>query len=225
MGRISKSMDSSNKTKCIVVSGIDGSGKSTIIESLKQQLESEGKSVGYIWLRFNHYLTKGMHALARVMGLSVKVHNEMGDVWQHQLYKNRLFCKLYVLTTYLDSWVSRLKYNKAAKSKDVVICDRWVTDILVDLATKTHQKEFLESQWAKRFLGILPDGAKLLVVNRGHEALLECRLENRVDPDFQFRLGVYQHLFTMPYVHVVDNNGTIAQSIQQIKEILDNDGK
>lgn len=32
-------MDSSNRTQCIVVSGIDGSGKSTIIESLKKDLE------------------------------------------------------------------------------------------------------------------------------------------------------------------------------------------
>ena len=72
--------------KCIIISGIDGSGKSTIINETHKVLESEGKQVGYIWLRFNHYLTKGMHAIARVLGLSVKVHNEMGNVWQHRLY-------------------------------------------------------------------------------------------------------------------------------------------
>lgn len=86
-------MDSSNRTQCIVVSGIDGSGKSTIIESLKKDLEKDGKHVGYIWLRFNHYLTKGMHALARLLGLSVHVQNEMGVVWQHQFYKSQIFCR------------------------------------------------------------------------------------------------------------------------------------
>ena len=202
--------------KCIIISGIDGSGKSTIINETQKALEAEGKQVGYIWLRFNHYLTKGMHALARVMGLSVKVHNEMGDVWQHRLYKNQAFCSVYILTTFLDSWVSRLKYNKMAKGKDAVICDRWITDILVDLATKTHRKDFLDSRWPKRFMRILSEDARMFVVVRNQEALMECRLENRVDPDFGFRLGIYQDLCKKPYVTVVNNNGTIAESVEQI---------
>ncbi|WP_195630432.1 thymidylate kinase [Bacteroides finegoldii] len=206
--------------KCIIISGIDGSGKSTIINETQIALEAEGKKVGYIWLRFNHYLTKGMHAIARVLGLSVKVHNEMGDVWQHRLYKNQVFCSLYILTTYLDSWMSRLKYNRMAKGKDTVICDRWITDILVDLATKTHRKDFLDSRWPKRFMKILPEGVRMFVVVRNTEALIDCRLENRVDPNFEFRLGIYEDLCKKDYVTVVDNNGTIANSVKQIIDRL-----
>lgn len=206
--------------KCIIISGIDGSGKSTIINETKRGLESEGKQVGYIWLRFNHYLTKCMHAIARVIGLSVKVHNEMGDVWQHRLYKNQAFCSLYIVTTFLDSWVSRLKYNKMAKGNDVVICDRWITDILVDLATKTHREDFLNSRWPARFLRILPKNTKMFVVVRNQEALMDCRLENRVDPDFQLRLGIYQELCKKDYVTIIDNNGTIENSVKQIIQKL-----
>lgn len=202
--------------KCIIISGIDGSGKSTIINETKKELEKNGENVGYIWLRFNHYLTKGMHAIARVLGLSVKVNNEMGNVWQHRLYNNQIFCSLYIITTYLDTWVSRLKYNKMANGKDVVICDRWITDILVDLATKTHRKNFLDSKWPKRFMEILPNGAQLFVVVRNTEALMECRLENRVDPDFKFRLEIYEKLCMKDYIKVVNNNGTIEDSVKQI---------
>ena len=204
--------------KCIVISGIDGSGKSTIIKATKTTLETEGKTVGYIWLRFNHYLTKGMHALARMIGLSVKVKNEMGEVWQHRLYMNPTFCSLYILTTYLDSWVSRLKYNRMAKNKDVVICDRWITDTLVDLATKTHRSDFLDSSWPRRFMKIMPKGAQMFVVVRNTEALKECRLENRVDPDFQYRLGIYEQLCKKDYITVVDNNGSIEDAVKQITD-------
>lgn len=206
--------------KCIIISGIDGSGKSTIIDQTKQTLEYDGKKVGYIWLRMNHYLTKCMHALARVLGLSVKVHNEMGDVWQHRLYKNQTFCSVYILTTYLDSWVSRLKYNKIAKENDIVICDRWITDILVDLATKTHRSDFLDSKWPRRFMKILPKETKMYVIVRNTEALMDCRLENRVDPDFQLRLDIYEKLCKQGYVSVVNNNGTIANSVKQIIDSL-----
>lgn len=206
--------------KCIIISGIDGSGKSTIIDRTKAALEANGNHVGYIWLRMNHYLTKCMHALARVLGLSVKVHNEMGDVWQHRLYKSQAFCSLYIVNTYLDSWVSRLKYNKMAKGKDVVICDRWITDILVDLATKTHRSGFLDSKWPQRFMKILPKDAKMFVIVRNTEALMDCRLENRVDPDFRFRLGIYEQLCRKDYVTVVDNNGSIENSVKQITDRL-----
>lgn len=210
-------MGKSNKrAECLIISGIDGSGKSTIIEATRESLEKEGKKVGYIWLRFNYYLTKGMNAIARLLGLSVKVKNEMGVVWQHRFYKSKLFCKLYVLTIYFDTWVSRLKYNKMAKDKDVVICDRWVTDILADIATKSHNPEFLDGKWPNRFLKILPNHAKMFVVVRNQKALMECRLENRVDPDFPIRMKVYEKLCGKPYVTVVDNNGTIDNSVKQI---------
>lgn len=202
--------------KCVIISGIDGSGKSTIIDRIKTDLEADGKRVGYVWLRMTHYLTKCMHAIARVLGLSVKVHNEMGDVWQHRLYKSQTFCTVYIVATYLDSWVSRLKYDRIAKGKDVVICDRWITDILVDLATKTHRSNFLDSKWPQRFMKILPEGAKMFVIVRNTGDLLGCRLENRVDPDFGFRLGIYEELCKKDYVTMVDNNGTIADSAKQI---------
>ncbi|MCD8237559.1 MAG: adenylyl-sulfate kinase [Prevotellaceae bacterium] len=37
-------------TKYVIISGVDGSGKTTVINSLKEKLEKEGKSVDYIWM-------------------------------------------------------------------------------------------------------------------------------------------------------------------------------
>lgn len=202
--------------KCIVISGIDGSGKTTIINSLTESLQKDGYKVSYIWLRFNHYFTKVMHAFARVSGLSCKVKNEMGDVWQHCFYKSKIFCKAYILTNYIDSWISRLKYNRVARNSDIVICDRWITDILVDLATKTHDKSLINGKWAERFINIMPRKHRLFLIFRNTNSLLECRLENRVDPDFNFRLKIYEELLTQPFIFQIDNNGTIADSVIQI---------
>ena len=202
--------------RCLIISGIDGSGKSTIINATKDALQKEGRSVGYVWLRFNHYLTKGMHALARPLGLSVKVNNEMGPVWQHRFYKSRFFCEMYLLTTYLDTLISRQKYKRAAKCKDIVICDRWIPDILVDLATKIHNPDFLDGPWPVRFLKIAPRDAKIFVVVRNREDLLGCRLENRIDPDCDLRFEIYNKLCIKPYITVVDNNGSIEESVAQI---------
>lgn len=221
MERICKTMDKSyRQPRCVVISGIDGSGKTTVINQLESELKGQGLRTAYIWLRFNHYFTKIMHAIARLLGLSVKVHSEMGETWQHQFYKSPIFCNLYIITTYIDTCISKIKYNRAAKGHDIVICDRWITDIIVDLATKTHRSHFIDGKWAERFLKILPKNACLFVVYRETQAVVDCRLENKVDPDFQFRLDIYKRLLEKKFIHPVDNRATISNSISQIKEVL-----
>lgn len=210
--------------KCLVISGIDGSGKTTVIDSLRDSLKLQGKKTEYIWLRFNHYFAKIMHAIARVLKLSVRVNNEMGIVWQHQLYKSKLFCWFYIWATYFDTKIGKLKYKRVAKQNpDVIICDRWVTDILVDLATKTRDRNFFDSVWVQRFLKILPEKTTLFIIFRDKTEILNCRIENRTDPDFEFRNNLYNDLLTKPFVSAIDNSGKIKESVQQIIHIISSD--
>lgn len=59
--------------KYIIISGIDGSGKTTVINALQERLQRQGARASYIWMRYNHYLIKVMNAIARLLGLSVKM--------------------------------------------------------------------------------------------------------------------------------------------------------
>lgn len=201
-------------TKYIIISGIDGSGKTTVIHNLKKQLEMQGKSVSYIWMRYNHYTVKVMNAIARLLGISVKVHNAMGDVWEHRLYKIPLFCKLYIRCSLFDNKLARNKVIKL--DTDIVICDRWINDILIDLGAEGRMMDILESKWYKKFHEILPENSYQFVVERSLEDVRECRVENNTNPDFQNRFELYKQLMKKKDVFVVDNTGTIENSIKQI---------
>lgn len=201
-------------TKYIVISGIDGSGKTSVIESLQKHLERDGLQVSYIWMRYNHYLLKGMNAFARLMGLSVKVHNEMGEVWEHRLYKNKLFCKVYVWCSYIDNLIAKRKVLR--QTADIVICDRWVNDILIDLGAECRFDDILDGKWYMRFQQLLPANTQQFVVQRNLEDLLGCRVETNTNPDFKYRLSLYKRLAEKNEVIAIDNTGTIANSVNQI---------
>lgn len=205
-------------TKYIIISGIDGSGKTTVINRLREKLEEQGYTVSYIWMRYSHYSVKVMNALARVLKLSVRVHNEMGDVWEHRLYKMRWFCRIYRYCSYFDNMIARRKVLKFRT--DYVICDRWVNDILVDLGAECRFGDILDSKWFDRFQSIIPNNSYQFVVMRDKQEVLDCRVENHTNPDFPFRFVLYQKLSHKPGINVVDNSGTVDNSVDQVLRVI-----
>lgn len=205
-------------TKYIIISGIDGSGKTTVINMLKEELEKKGYTVDYIWMRYSHYSLKIMNALARLLGLSVKVHNKMGNIWEHRLYKKKWFCKLYVWCSFFDNIIAKRKVTKL--KSNFIICDRWINDILIDLGAECRFDNILESKWYKKFHSIIPSNSYQFVIIRDRQAVIDCRIENQVNPDFPYRYSLYQKLLKKENIYVIDNSGTIKNSVQQIISVI-----
>lgn len=219
-------MNSSHKF--IIVSGIDGSGKTTVINCLKQRLEENGSKSHYVWLRYNHIIIKPIHALCRLVGLSRRHKSALGKVWRHEFYRSQIFCEFYIFLTYLDTMLGRLKMAWQLRSidADIVICDRWVNDILIDLAVDSRRKGFLYSRWNKRFQRILPERAISFMIVRNTTAVLSCRPECKDDPDFDFRLDMYRQMQQMPKnVIVLSNDGSVEQTVDNLIGFLDVTGR
>lgn len=207
--------------KFIIVSGIDGSGKTTTIHELMKEFNRKEISTQYIWLRFNHYTVKFLHALARILKLSVPMTHENTRIWQHKFYLSPLFCRFYILCTYLDNFLARLKTIRL--NSTYIICDRWIPDTLVDLGAECRISDILESRWYARFMNLLPDNCLFFVISRNPEDVSVARKENLLNPDFPYRFELYKRLSEKPGFISVDNSGTIAQSVQFMLSHIENE--
>jgi hypothetical protein len=100
---------------------------------------------------------------------------------------------------------------------DIIICDRWVNDILIDLAVDTRREWLLQSKWYHRFQQLVPDGAMQILIVRELDDILACRPEYRDNPDFAFRQRMYCHLQELlDPANVVSNDSTVTKAVDYV---------
>jgi hypothetical protein len=202
----------------IIISGTDGCGKTTLIERLRGRLEREGLTTRYEWMRYNHRLVRPIHAFARLVGLSRRYQIEGRSLWRHEFHRSRSFSSLYIVLTWLDAWLGRmlLTARYLFRQVDVVVCDRWVQDILVDLIVDTRRRSLLGGSWYARFLRILPADARQYLIVRKADAIVSSRPDVRRDPSGSFRRRLYGRLVRNPDLVVVNNDGTVDAAVEAI---------
>jgi thymidylate kinase len=203
----------------IIFSGIDGSGKTTIIDSLETLIKIEGIETLIIWMRYCHMLLKPVHAFCRLVGLSKRHDTSYGKIWKHEFYHSQIFCDIYILLTWLDALIGKWRLSqKIIKNKPkVVLCDRWVNDILVDLSVDTRRAYLFKTKWYDRFQRILPRKTIQFLIVRDREDIISSRPECLEDPDFSYRQKMYELLEknsnNLIVVHNNDSVDVVAKTV------------
>jgi hypothetical protein len=205
-----------NSPQYLIVSGIDGSGKTTIIERLMIRLEADGIVCLYRWMRYTHIFVRPLHALAKLGGLSRRHSTPLGTVWRHEFYRFPIFAWLYIPLTWLDTWVgkARLALLVHTKKPDIIICDRWVNDILIDMAVDFRDPCLLSRTWSKRFRDIMPLEAKQFLIRRDTGAVVKTRPESIHDPGFSLRNTLYDKISAD--LIIIENEASVDSAVDQI---------
>ncbi len=115
-----------------------------------------------------------------------------------------------------------MNWQLASKDVDIVICDRWINDVLVDISVDSRRPDLFHSRWYERFQRIVPNDAVQFLVIRNADYVLVCRPEYQDDPDFPHREMMYQKLQEMrDKVHVISNDGSIEKAVEEMLAHLD----
>jgi thymidylate kinase len=210
------------KPKLISVSGIDGSGKTTIIDALAAALGANGSKVRVIWLRYNHYTVKTVLAFARLFRFTTFEQHPGCQVSYHEFYRSRLLSHAFILLTWFDTALATLFAVRLPlrRANTVVICDRWIPDILIDLEIDTRMGLHENTLYHRMFCWLVPDSARLLVVERGFKDVLNSRPEHPYDRNFETRFNLYRTLAQRKKLDIIDNTGTLEKTVRQTLDIL-----
>ena len=172
----------------IMLSGADGTGKSTIVNNLQNYYTLKGKILKPVWLRFHHYFAKVVNAIGRVTKKSYQKKYSWGKVGYHDY--TGLFGYFYIIAVYFDHIIFRcfikpkvLKYNP----KSSYLIDRYILDIAADLIVDTRNEKLVfklfsgfvkkELEQAKTFILECP---KEIVVKRRPDILDDKKYNDKI---------------------------------------------
>lgn len=194
--------------RLIYVMGIDGAGKSTVVEWLAKTLREKGLPVEVRWLRFNHVISKPLLGFCRLVGLTRYETVEGVRVGYHNFYRSRLVSWIFIVLQYLDAlrirwlWIA----PRLRRGDRTLILDRYIYDILIDLMVDTRIEDLDQHPMGKAFLRLLPEGSAVLFVVRDEEKLLDVRPESNVDRNFPIRMKLYLALSKRQGLTPLQNN-------------------
>ena len=205
----------------LVLSGPDGTGKSSLVRGLTEQFELD-RQVSVSWRRFGFLFARAFNLLARRAGWSYYEMTPVGQIGYHNFKKPWSY--LYILLARIDciffiipKWWSHDILNR---SKTLII-DRFIFDIVADIilstgSTRTTLWLFdstLKSQKEKYICVFLKCSPKIVY---------ERRPDVYWDKSYPNKVRIYTVLRRLYRLQSVQtDNQTLIESINQVVKICE----
>ncbi len=202
----------------IIISGSDGTGKSTIVDGLSQDLSKKGETKTF-WLRFVNFFSKFINVFGRLFNKSYVERYSWGSVGYHDY--NGLIGYLYIYSCYVDHLIFYpffIARNRKAigSSKVHHIYDRYLLDTIADLIVDTRKEQLtlgLFSNMVKK----LKSKANLIIITCDEQVVLSRRPDIKDDKKYTLRLEAYSKIAKKFNIRVLDtSSGSIKQNIESL---------
>ncbi len=157
-----------NNNKAIVLSGIDGSGKTTQAQLLRVYMKRiKNKRVKTTWIKGNHTIAYILYKLLPSNHIVLFDNN----IHTHTLFRSRLY-KIWIIIEVLGIIPKiLLDIELPLLSGKIVIADRYLLDSIVYLITATNKINITRSLLVRTLLSIMNKNSKTIVLDIGLKEL------------------------------------------------------
>jgi len=195
------------ETKLICIIGPDGAGKTTQAQLLVKRLKEKEIKCEYKWLRFNHFFSLPLLALARLIGLSeITILNNGKKIGYHYFYRSKTISLLYPMILFIDMLIFTLIkiFIPIKVYKKTIVCDRFIYDTIVDLMVATRNYDLYNTNIGKLFLSLVPKNSKAIMLITDEKTLRKRREDLMQDKTLNLRINLYKKLAQHLHIPMVD---------------------
>lgn len=206
----------------IYFTGVDGCGKSTVIEELKKEYKRRGIKAKSVWLRFNYFLTKPVLLFCRIIGITrrVKKGDKISSI--HDFHKSRLIASIVQYLHLIDTFFAYIiKVRLPLKfTNDVILCDKFVYDILADFIVETRDLSLLDKRIARYLLKLVPKDTPVIFISVDRDEIIRRKPGVLIDDeDYDFKYKVYQ-LIMQKFCLKPIININLDNTVSEVKKII-----
>jgi dTMP kinase len=154
--------------RVIIISGIDGSGKTTQIKLLERCLKHKGFKVKGIWFRWVAFISYPILALCRILGYTTwRVVERSGVRYvERRFYLNKTLARLWPWFYAVDVLIHAIfKIFIWIPLGYIILIDRFIPDILIDLMYETKDCRIPRRLAGRLLISLIPKGSKLIIID------------------------------------------------------------
>jgi len=179
--------------RIICVSGPDGVGKTTHCKKIQSFFKQNGIQTDTVWLRQPRLLSYVIVFLSTLLG-STRIQFKNGSLQaEHRFSRYKVIATLWICTQVIDAMVMSLLSVFLPKARGkLIILDRWIPDILVDLSISTGKSRLIGS-YPSNLLMRLTSDCKVIILDASLQALLS-RNKDELKPS---QLAKTKHFYKM----------------------------
>jgi hypothetical protein len=204
---------------CLV--GCDGSGKSTLARFIVDELRRRGYRPVLLWSRYNHFFSKPLLAVARLLGYSPKEVHDGTTFGYHDFYRASWLKWSFIVLQIIDVNLAICKQLRAARRKgDVVVFERSPWDTLADIMLDTRHERLGETCWGRWIVASMAERSTVFWVQRDFTSILLTRPELRFDRDLRMKMRNYESLaLTFAWNRII-NSGKLEDTQESLVDEL-----
>lgn len=205
------------------MTGCDGTGKTTQANLLSEQLHAAGIRTRQIWLRFPFFFSMPLLGYARLLGYSwyEETNGVRHGYWDFR--RSWLMKNIFPWLLLLDATLAALwKVYLPLWSGCTLVCERFVLDMLADLAIACQEDQFTTHLPGRLFLHLLPHGSEVIFLDLDPTIIHSRRVDLVSDRMLIERLSAFRSLARQFNLPMLDSNQSISEVNCQIWEHLNN---
>lgn len=205
----------------IYITGCDGTGKTTQVGLLVDQLRSRGIKTRLVWLRFPFFFSLPLLAYARLRGYSW--YDQTGAVRQGywDFRSSWLMRNVFPWVLLADAALAALlRIYLPLWSGWTIVCERFTLDMLADLAVSFQDNRTCNRLPGRLFTRLLPPGSRTILLDLSPAVIKARREDLRSDRMLSERQQAFRTIGAECKLPLVSSERTIAQVNQQIWNYL-----